>query len=430
MPVVGNLKAQSEIVQSHQPIPRHRDAFDTDAEDLDDTTVFSTKSMATNRDCQQQEFTLSTEHDGDLKPPGSCSYPAHQGFDLNNVDDITQSDDIHGSYHTGDVDGFDGTNTERLPNKIVATGHGALTSGKPSLVQQEEIGAHHSTDQPQPFSRSIARHNTNRRSIESHHWIPQHPGKQHYPVTSSASNHLEKNDKRDHHRRHDHERVRDDQSSELITFSTSGQGLLGLRYPAKPQNTPNHRKLNGQLGRLNISTDVEQSIDEGVHKPMLTNVQYVSMKKPERNLDYNDVQLAQMTYQQLRNESFDYDPTAMDQKEVPTSVGSSSLQNKLHHIFSRHHDESQAKNQEIFFTSLPIDQHELCGDIIIDEFRTVMSKFKLLRQQKRMAAYSFELEIERRQTLVGNNEKMVEEDLKYMQQKGNDIVPTKSNCVA
>lgn len=144
-------------------------------------------------------------------------------------------------------------------------------------------------------------------------------------------------------------------------------------------------------------------------------------QKRTRELDYDHEQLATMSYQQLKDESFDTNPIAPE-LQFPAKLANASLPDKLDHIFSWCGDGADTKRQA-FFASLSIDEYEECGDVLVEKFGTVMSKFKTARQRKRKEARQFEEEIERRQDLIKKKRGRIELDLQAMQQKGRDIIP-------
>ena len=128
-----------------------------------------------------------------------------------------------------------------------------------------------------------------------------------------------------------------------------------------------------------------------------------------------------MSYQQLKDESFDANPGAPE-VQIPAALANGSLSDKLDHVFSWH-DHDVESRREAFFASMTIDQYEECGDLLIEKFAGVMSKFKAARQRKRQEAQNFEEESERRQDVIGKERKRIELDLQVMQQKGRDIIP-------
>lgn len=144
-------------------------------------------------------------------------------------------------------------------------------------------------------------------------------------------------------------------------------------------------------------------------------------------LDYDMTTLRNMTFQQLAEESFDTAPQ-------PTRPGNGTMALKegltLHekllnlHALSGSMEDVQAERQA-FFSSLPIDQHEECGDLMADHFSKIISKLKTARQQKRDLAKEFEKEVAARQKLVERRTHAVEEDLDRLKRAGQDVVRRK-----
>ncbi|KAI4253315.1 MAG: hypothetical protein L6R42_007629 [Xanthoria sp. 1 TBL-2021] len=149
--------------------------------------------------------------------------------------------------------------------------------------------------------------------------------------------------------------------------------------------------------------------------------------KAEVDLDYEPETLRKMTFQQLADESFDTAPQ-------PTKLGNGNmsledeltLDEKLLHLHSLDgsRDHVQSQRQE-FFSSLPIDQYEECGDLMAGHFGQILSKFKNARQHKRGLAKNFEEEVAARQKLVERRTVAVAEDLDRLKRAGQDVVRRK-----
>ena len=146
--------------------------------------------------------------------------------------------------------------------------------------------------------------------------------------------------------------------------------------------------------------------------------------KRSRSLDYQIEDLKGMTYQALRNQDFDHDPTS-DQQELPAKLVTGTIGDKLDHLFLCRQNDLLHRQGALFFASLNIADYETCGDAIIEQFTQIMSRFKSVRRQKRQACEAFEDEIHARQELIKSRRDIISADMKIMHQKGKDIVPKK-----
>ncbi|KAL8782972.1 MAG: hypothetical protein Q9213_004980 [Squamulea squamosa] len=146
--------------------------------------------------------------------------------------------------------------------------------------------------------------------------------------------------------------------------------------------------------------------------------------KAEVGLDYDPKTLKEMTFQQLAEEPFDTapQPAKLGNDKISVEDGS-SLDEKLLHLHSLGGPRDQVQSQrQAFFSSLPIDQYEECGDLMTEAFSQIILKFKNARQQKRGLAKEFEEEVAARQKLVERRKIAVAEDLDRLKRAGQDVV--------
>ncbi|KAL9130065.1 MAG: hypothetical protein Q9217_001669 [Psora testacea] len=149
--------------------------------------------------------------------------------------------------------------------------------------------------------------------------------------------------------------------------------------------------------------------------------------KRSRDLDYSIHQLADMSYTQLKDESFDHIPGAeklMAQHDLPNpSLPLSDRLQQIYHDKTHKDRESRARG---FFSSLTIDQYEECGDLLLDGFKNVMERLKNSRQQKRRAAKTMEEQIMKREEWVRKKRGIIEQDLGRLKSAGSAVVKPKS----
>ncbi|KAG8530826.1 uncharacterized protein KY384_004183 [Bacidia gigantensis] len=148
--------------------------------------------------------------------------------------------------------------------------------------------------------------------------------------------------------------------------------------------------------------------------------------KRSRDLDYSIHGLADMNYQQLKDESFDHVPGAakiLAQFDLPNpNLG---LSDRLQQIYEDKSHKDRELRARGFFSSLTIDQYEECGDLLLDGFRKVMERLKYARQQKRRAARNMEELIAKREELVRRKRGIIEQDLGRLKSAGSAVVKPK-----
>ncbi|KAL8973012.1 MAG: hypothetical protein Q9183_000218 [Haloplaca sp. 2 TL-2023] len=145
----------------------------------------------------------------------------------------------------------------------------------------------------------------------------------------------------------------------------------------------------------------------------------------QNNLDYDLKTLNSMSFERLANESFDTSPQPIELK-ARALTDASDLEKKLEYVYSLEGKREQVQAQRrAFFSTLPIDQHEECGDMMIDRFAQILSRFKEARQAKRALARDFEGEIARREKTVEKRKTAVVEDLERLKRAGQDVVRNK-----
>ncbi len=141
-----------------------------------------------------------------------------------------------------------------------------------------------------------------------------------------------------------------------------------------------------------------------------------------QSLDYDDKTLSSMSYQDLAQESFDTGPSPTELGD-PTLRDESTLKEKLLHLHSLEKPREQLQSlRQGFFSSLPIEQYEECGDLMAEQFSQIILRFKQARQQKRSIAREFEDEVTVRQEAVEKRKMAVTKDLARLKRAGQDVV--------
>ncbi|KAF2125143.1 hypothetical protein P153DRAFT_370461 [Dothidotthia symphoricarpi CBS 119687] len=133
--------------------------------------------------------------------------------------------------------------------------------------------------------------------------------------------------------------------------------------------------------------------------------------------DYDREALLGMTYEQLKNESFDEDPRAK-----ASILSDDMLQKSLVDRLEFVQENFDAEKQSTFFHSVRSTEWEEAGDWFIGKFSEILNRTKEARQTKRKLARDFEQEVEKRHLHVAKKQHQVEEAMKKMKTQGEGLV--------
>lgn len=149
-----------------------------------------------------------------------------------------------------------------------------------------------------------------------------------------------------------------------------------------------------------------------------------ALKRPFQ-LDYDNVQLSEMSFENLKKEPFDHDPRALP-NTLPNEVSNASIAEKLKYVTSSlKTDTERDEKRHRFFSSLTIDEHEECGDMIVEGFSNVIKKFKDARRDKRKLAMAYEDEVANREERVRAKRELLEKDMHRLKRAGQDVISGK-----
>ncbi|KAB8303219.1 hypothetical protein EYC80_004666 [Monilinia laxa] len=146
-------------------------------------------------------------------------------------------------------------------------------------------------------------------------------------------------------------------------------------------------------------------------------------------LDYDDVALKNMDYQQLKDESFEASPIVPEQSSEPdVSISERPLLERIsHHVEQiRTSDEKLIDKQRSamaeFFGSLSKDEWEQAGDWFLDRFSDTLTSLKNARKQKRDVVAEFEREIEMREKDVKRCLQTYNQDMERMKKGAKGVI--------
>lgn len=150
--------------------------------------------------------------------------------------------------------------------------------------------------------------------------------------------------------------------------------------------------------------------------------------KRRQSLDYNDAELHRMSYSDLRNEAFDFDPqaaavieqqTAMKQQQPPPHPGG-SIEQRM-----EYYKNQGSIDQHQFFTRISVDEWDEAGDWFLEQLGAVVQKFKKARRDKRQLIAQFEDEISGREEAVRGKVEGIGRTLEDLKHEGQTMMQGK-----
>lgn len=175
------------------------------------------------------------------------------------------------------------------------------------------------------------------------------------------------------------------------------------------------------LGGNHYATSHSAKLDTDQASDLQEDLRMPALKRPFQ-LDYDAAQLLQMSFEELKKQPFDHDPQAPP-SILPHEISGVPLAEKLKHVTSTlKADPDKDEKRQRFFSSLTIDEHEECGDLIVEEFSNVIKKFKTARQEKRKLAMSYEAEIANREERVRAKQELLQRDMDRLKRAGRDVI--------
>ncbi|KAF2217959.1 hypothetical protein CERZMDRAFT_80595 [Cercospora zeae-maydis SCOH1-5] len=132
-------------------------------------------------------------------------------------------------------------------------------------------------------------------------------------------------------------------------------------------------------------------------------------------IDHERNDLFQMSYSQLKAESFDIDPRK--KLELPPEWQARTLHEKLQSVMPL-----DGETQAHFFENLSIDEWEDAGDWFLERFGDIVRRLKESRRHKRRVASAFEDKIEQRSEAVSKKQKLTQGALDEMRESGGKVL--------
>ena len=171
-----------------------------------------------------------------------------------------------------------------------------------------------------------------------------------------------------------------------------------------------------------LSSQKNEDIEEPNDHQSIASVESPKCLKRSRDIDYSPDELSSMPFSQLQDEPFHHDPKATE-PPLPPEIAEAPLPKKLDYLLALKDDNNtKDHHRALFFSSLSIEQYEDCGDLIVQKFANIVSKFKDARQQRRKVAREFEAEVAKREERVRWKMCAVEKDMGRLRRGGEEVV--------
>ncbi|EAT79896.2 hypothetical protein SNOG_12598 [Parastagonospora nodorum SN15] len=205
---------------------------------------------------------------------------------------------------------------------------------------------------------------------------------------------------------------------------TEWRGEQGLtREPPSPRRSV----VNGHRQMAQLSTPRQPqggSNAQPLHSSTKLFKQSANIRDQQRDpiarsaCDYDLEVLHKMSYDQLKNESFDSNPRAKD-PPLSEDMLQKPLVERLEHVQKNFNPIKQSE----FFHALPTREWEDAGDWFLEQFGSIINRTKEARKQKRKLAEGFEDEIEKRHKHVSMKCRQVGDAMSKMEAQGEGLVP-------
>ncbi len=197
----------------------------------------------------------------------------------------------------------------------------------------------------------------------------------------------------------------------------------GMRSNINPKAMSVSNEIAGH-GDGELSIGEEHELGETFEEGSVANEERGKTRKRSRSIDYSVGELAGMSFGRLSAEPFNLDPQVEKGVLLPQPAGG-TLMEKLDYLVNLKDQVVKVSQERSFLASLPMDEYEECGDIMVERFSDFVKTFKTARQQRRKIAKEFEDEIAKREELVRDKINAFEKDLNRLKTGGEDVVRKK-----
>ena len=199
-----------------------------------------------------------------------------------------------------------------------------------------------------------------------------------------------------------------------------GTNIL-LPHHQKVQEPPSHSPSNTN----EIAVEDPRPLAMSNVLPTNPEIQSTILAKRPVELDYALSDLSKLSYSTLQAQPFEHDPHSTP-PALPSHLSSASMAEQLSFITTppnlQNPQNPSTPNLTTFLSSLPIEQYEECGDLIIEQFSTLLNKFKDARRRKRDKARAFEEEITKKEEDVREKREAIEGEVRRLGSGVREIV--------
>lgn len=185
----------------------------------------------------------------------------------------------------------------------------------------------------------------------------------------------------------------------------------------------NRGSIDGQsMTAFDLTNMVALDEDDTLQDPFLRHSRSGSdptapSKKRSLETDYPPDVLYQKSFTELQSEPFDRSPSTTPVQPTPAPEADMAPEDKLPMLANM--SDLDRRN---YFSTLSIDEWESCGDQLIDQFTDMLTKMKDLRQARRKTAAIFEAELRRRNEVVEEQGHELSDKMEVMRTGGAEVL--------
>jgi hypothetical protein len=193
-----------------------------------------------------------------------------------------------------------------------------------------------------------------------------------------------------------------------------------LKLPEVPVQVPLARTNSGRRTQDAAKCD-SQTLGAAL---VTTALSTAPARKRRYSLDYNDAELNAMSYTDLRDQDFDFDPqTAVLQQQPPPQLmppQGGTLAERLEHYKTK-----GSMDQHEFLAHLPLDEWDEAGDWFLEQFSSVVRRIREARRARRKLVREFEDEVAARAEAVRLKTEAIERTLEELKAEGQTMMEGK-----
>ncbi|KAL4996995.1 extracellular mutant protein 11-domain-containing protein [Aspergillus recurvatus] len=468
VPIPGNRQAPRDRygTQFHDQAlaekPVHKDAFDTDVEGIDESTIAATSVIGND----EVPYRLSPaaqvnpNHSPQPQPQPSPS-PTRQlrtgrrtneskwyeglsdralksaGFDLDDLEAASQNTST-----AGDDEQSNDTEDQRFVSRYRAAEEplsrrlqNFWTASRRSTYQPDTIGPTEPTKTQSfiPVASTAKSIPANSRKVTLTRSMTATPRTRFSPPKPSLLDQLDLTPTRRSpgitrtHSRKERERNREKEASrtanDTVRATDKGLGLFTDTNHTRAGTDDSFQSLNA-FDMTNFD-DLEN--DSSMNDPFSrrASIRWTPLRKRHLEPDYPPEILCTKTFSELQAEPFDRTPNPQASQPAAGTQPQPPEKGKDEDEISFLLRLSEQERGE-YFSKLSMDEWEGCGDLLIEEFSKLMTKMKDLRHARRKTAAVFEAELKRRHDMLEEQSADISAKFEEMRAGGAEVLRGRS----